>query len=139
MRRMNSHQRLWLFLPAALLCVADAALTLRGHPHEYWSGNFSQALEFNPLGHVLLAYHPLAFAVGVAGYLIFFWTVVHLLPARWAVLLTFALSLGHAIGGAGWLVREGILGCVLALCFVFAAERVVGVSWRKSGLADANA
>jgi hypothetical protein len=95
---------------------------------------FHRALEFNPLGHVLLAHHPLTFAVGVAGYLVIFGLIMQLLPARWATLLAFALSIGHAIGGAGWLVREGIVGCLLALCLIVAAERLVGLSWQQGGV-----
>ena len=90
-------------------------------------------------GHVLLAHHPLTFAVGVAVYLGLFLILVQLLSVRLAIFITFALSVGHAIGGAGWLVREGIVGCLLALCFIVAAERLVGTCWRKSGLAAANA
>jgi hypothetical protein len=134
---MDFHQRLWLAMPPVLLCVADAALTLWGQPREYWQGDFSRVLEFNPLGHVLLAYHPWAFAVGVAGYLAIFLILTQLLTRRWMILLTFALSIGHVIGGAGWLAREGITGCLLALCFIIAAERLVGLSWRMSGLAKA--
>jgi hypothetical protein len=131
---MTLQQRLWLALPPVLLCVADAALTLRGQPREYWQGDFSRVLEFNPLGHVLLAYHPWAFAAGVAVYLVFFLILMQLLTRRWIILLTFVLSIGHAIGGAGWLAREGSVGWILALCFIVAAERLVGLSWRMSGL-----
>lgn len=131
---MTFHQRLWLAFPPALLCVADAALTLRGQPSAYWQGDFSQVLEFNPLGHVLLTYHPWAFAVGVAVYLVFFQLLMQLLIRRWVILLSFALTLGHVIGGAGWLAREGIVGWILAVCFIVAAERLVGISWRMSGL-----
>lgn len=131
---MTFHQRLWLFLPPVVLCVVDAALTLRGQPREYWSGDFSHALEFNPLGHVLLAHHPLTFAIGVAIYLTFFLMLVQLLSARLAIFTTFALSVGHAIGGAGWLVREGMIGCLLALGLIVAAERLVGFSCIKASV-----
>ena len=131
---MTFHQRLWLFLPPVVLCVVDAALTLRGQPREYWSGDFSQALEFNPLGHVLLAHHPLTFAIGVAVYLAFFLMLVQLLSARLAIFIAFALSIGHAIGGAGWLMREGVVGCLLALGLIVAAERLVGLSWQRGGV-----
>lgn len=139
MNAVTFHQRCWLFLPPALLCVGDAALTLWGQSAEYWSGNFANVREFNPLGYALLAFHPLAFALGIAFYLGLLGIAMQFLARRWVVLLAFALSIGHAIGGAGWLAREGFVGCILALCFIVAAERMVGISWRKSGFANANA
>lgn len=127
------HQRLWLSLPPTVLCLADAALTLRGQPLNYWTGGFSEVLELNPLGYVLLAFHPLAFAAGVAIYMAILLAAILQLPARWAVLLAFVLSIGHLIGGAGWLAREGVVGWLFAVCLIVASERLVGLSWRKSG------
>lgn len=130
---MTIYQRLWLSLPPGLLCLADAALTLRGQPLSYWTGGFSDVLELNPLGYVLLVFHPLAFVAGVAVYMAILLAAILRLPARWAVLLAFVLSIGHLIGGAGWLAREGVVGCLLAIGLIVAGERLVGLSWRKSG------
>lgn len=130
---MTIQQRLWLALPPVGLCLADAALTLWSQSPDYWRGDYAQVLEFNPLGHVLLASHPLAFAGGIAVYVVLVLALLLGLTRRWAVLLAFALSVGHAIGAAGWLAREGFAGFLIAVGLIVAAERLVGLSWRKSG------
>jgi hypothetical protein len=135
---MSIPQRLWLALPPFVLCVADAALTLRGQSAAYWNGDYASVLELNPLGRVLLERHPAAFVVGIAVYLGLLVAAALLLPRRGAILLTFVLTVGHVIGGAGWLAREGIIGFLLAIAFIVVAERLVGISWRRSGMDSSN-
>jgi len=128
------RQRFWLSFPPVVLCLADAGLTLWGQSPAYWHGNFATVREFNPLGHILLAFHPAAFAIGIGVYLFLTLLLLIWLPQRWSVGLAFAMSLGHVVGGASWLAREGLDGWLLALILVVISERLVGISWRKAGL-----
>jgi hypothetical protein len=124
-------RRLCLCLPPFLFALLDAGLTLHGQPHPYWSGDFSQPLELNPVGAWLLRQHPLTFALGVLCWALGVCTIIMILPARPAFWLAVLLALGHGVGVASWLLRLGPTGFPLALLFLLAAERLVRICWRR--------
>jgi len=63
-------QRLWLCLPAIVLCDADGFLTLAGQPAAYWSGEFTAAREGHAVPAWFLTLHPVAFAAAGVPYLL---------------------------------------------------------------------
>jgi hypothetical protein len=131
-------RRLWLLLPALCLYSADVALTVIGQPAAYWGGDYSQAVEHNPLAHPLLSWHPALF-VGVAlGWAVAFGTVVMLWRNRLSDWFAILLALGHAVGGSSWLARQGVVGWVLAVAYLVVAAGVSGVCWRRAGLRPGN-
>jgi hypothetical protein len=126
---MVFRERLWLCLPPALLCLADAALTLWGQPSVYWASDYVSAEELNPVGYLLLAHHPLAFVAGVFCWLGVFAAGVLLLSRRLAILLSVVVAFGHALGGASWLARSGGWGWLLAVAFLLVAAEGIRNSW----------
>jgi len=103
--------------PVAMV-VIDAVVTLMGQSSDYWDG-YATVREQNPLAYLLLRFHPLLFAVGVALWAALFTTAIQFLPIALARLVAFAVMLGHALGVSTWLIqwRLGVLS-VLALLIV---------------------
>src|SRR5262245_24726435 len=107
---MTARQRLWLCLPITTVCLLDGTLTLGGQSPAYWNGDYTSALEFNPVGSYFLQWSPLAFVLALGSWLVLVTAGVLWLPKRWAVLFTFGVVFGHALGVATWLVRHGWFG-----------------------------
>jgi len=117
--------RLWLAMPFVVLYTADVALTLSGQPPEYWADDHAGANEINPVGHLLLAFGPWAFAGAVAVWLVAVSAAVLSWRNRVVEWVVMAFTVGHGIGGACWLARHGgwwfAAGCgYLAVAAVFA-------------------
>lgn len=105
-----------------------------GQPTAYWNGNCGAAVEWNPLALPLLQYHPLAF-VGVSVAVAAGSCAFLLGGPNWlAVVLAFALILGHTLGVCSWLLQLGWPGWLAALAFLTLMERLVEVCWRQAGL-----
>jgi hypothetical protein len=124
-------RKLWLCLPPLLIALLDAALTLHGQSEPYWSGDFSQPLELNPVGAWLLLQGPLTFALGVLFYALGLCSIMLILPGRPAFWLAVLMVLGHGVGVASWLLRLGPTGFLLALFFLLTTERLARLCWRS--------
>jgi hypothetical protein len=113
------------FAPA-LACGADVAMTLLGQPAAYWAGDRSRATDFNPVARALLELHPLAFPVAALVGLILLSIVLVTWPnRRLAYVLAFAVTFAQAVAAAGWLVRYGLLGCIVAAALLLIVERLL--------------
>jgi hypothetical protein len=125
-----SWRKLWLCLPALLVCLVDQVLTLGRQPAEYWAGDYLRAQEGSPHGLWLLQIHPLAYAGAAATYMLGFTTLILLLPRVPAQILAVGLVLGHTWGASTWLhpIAPPIGYClVLGLCGVSAVLIVLGI------------
>jgi hypothetical protein len=133
---MSRRRRFWLCIPPMLLCLLDGGLTLASRGEPYWSGVYATADEANPLFKPILQWHPLAFVAAGAMSLAAFSVVIVLSRIDIAVLVSFCLSLGHAIRAAGWCVRQGNWGWVAACAILLAAERVTRWAWKNATRAE---
>jgi hypothetical protein len=124
-------QRLWLCLPAIVLCAADGLITLWGQPAAYWSDGFAMVREANPLAAWLLTVHPLAFAAASVPYLLLVVGTIMVLPRRWAAAVAVGAASAHAFAVAVWclvlfrqpLVPLAVTGLVLAGLGMIAWQR----------------
>jgi hypothetical protein len=111
-----------------LFCVLDGCLTLRGQSAEYWSGDFRLAEELNPLGLWALERHPIVFAIVLCCWIGVFAASILFLPTNLAMLVSFAVQMGHTLGASSWVIREyGWLACVPVL---IASRLVLDLAWR---------
>jgi hypothetical protein len=122
-----------LLVPAVAVLAIDVALTLGGQSSAYWSGNYAEAVEGNPLALPFLACGPqvfiaLATAWGLLVVLVLAWW------RHWASdCLALFFTFGHAIGGSSWLVRFGPWGWVAATVYLAATAEFTRWSWRRAG------
>ena len=132
-------RRFWLLLPALTLYSADITLTLVGQPSEYWAGDYSGVVEYNPIVYLLLAYHPTAFAGAalVWGAAVGTFVLVARRPLAWWA--GAVLALGSAVGGSSWLARQGTVDWALAVAYLVAASWLTGVCWRRVGTGPSDA
>jgi hypothetical protein len=124
-------RRLWLCLPAVVLCAADGLVTLWGQPAAYWSGGFAVVREGNPLAAWLLAVHPLAFAAAAVPYVLLVVGTILMLPRRWAAAMAVGVASAHAFAVAAWcliLFRQSLLP-MAATALVLIGLGVV--AWRR--------
>jgi hypothetical protein len=106
------RERRWWCVPATVFCAADGFITLCGHPPAYWSGDFSQVREGNPLAAWLLTVHPLAFAAAGVPYLLVVVGAILTAPRRWAAGVAIGVAVAHAFAVSLWcqaLFREPLL------------------------------
>jgi len=52
------RQCFWLLQPAWYLCAAEVTLTLAGQTAAYWNGDYSQAIEHDPIARPFLLFIP---------------------------------------------------------------------------------
>ncbi len=130
-------QRLWLCLPAIVLCAADGFLTLAGQPAEYWSGGFATVREGHPVAAWFLTMHPLAFAAAGVPYLLLVASAVMWLPRRYAAVVAVVVASGHAFAVTTWclvLFHQQVLALVtvgLAILGLGVLAWQRGWRWRK--------
>ncbi len=96
--------KLWLALPAILLCLADQIVTLLGQPGAYWAGNYSQPLEGAPHGHWLLSRHPAWYITAACCYLLLIAIGIIWLPRLPARMASASLTIGHTWGTCWWML-----------------------------------
>lgn len=128
----DAGRRVRLVLPAAVLILADAGLTLAGQPAAYWAGDRAEAVEANPLARPLLERGPWAFAAVAVGWAGLVAAVVigwrH--PAvGW---LAVGMAAAHAVGGASWVVRAGRWGAAAAVAYLGVAAWASAWCWRRA-------
>jgi hypothetical protein len=128
-----TRQKLWLCLPAVMMCALDAGLTLVGQRQGYWAGDRTVINESNPVGYVLLAWHPLAFVGGILVWMAIFCGVALALPKRLAASVVL-LAMSHAGGASIWLLYfdwPRPVGMLVAAVFLLTADVLIGWSWRR--------
>jgi hypothetical protein len=95
---------LGLGLPPLLFAVLDSSLTLAGQSAEYWSGRYERVNEMSPTFQQLLAIHPLAFVGGELVWVAVFLGIILLLPDTLALMASIAVTFGHTVGAATWVL-----------------------------------
>lgn len=98
------HRLLGLCLPPAIFCLADGAITLAGQSEAYWSGQYHLVNEGSPTFNQLLQIHPLAFVAGILGWAMVFSGIILLLPETLALIVSIAVTFGHTLGTATWIL-----------------------------------
>jgi hypothetical protein len=95
--------RLWLVLPACLLCLVDQIVTLLGQPSGYWAGEHSLAQEGAPHGYWLLSRHPGWYIAAACCYLLLIVLIIVSLPRFLARVASAAFVIGHTWGTCWWM------------------------------------
>ena len=112
------RRRLWLCVPPALFALIDYAITMRGQPAAYWSGNYAAVNEGNPLVHWCMTTHPALFHgltfLWIAAVSAFILKTPRLI-ARFAM-LAITFSHAHCIGTWIWLSEPEDFFRMIALC-----------------------
>jgi hypothetical protein len=98
------NRLLGLCLPPLILCAVDATMTLLGQSSAFWSGDFRQVNEASPTPNQLLQVHPLAFIAGMLVWMAIFVCVILLSLDALALIVSIAVTFGHAAGAASWLM-----------------------------------
>ena len=93
-RRSSAH-RFWIVLPAILLTISDAALTLLFQPSTYWSGEFATAHEISPLSAAFFHIHPLAFGAFMLAWASLIVIIAFRLNEPWNRVGVLMIVLGH--------------------------------------------
>jgi hypothetical protein len=130
---MVTRDRAWLVMPAWLWLAADVALTLAGQPNDYWKGDYTNAVEANPLAYPILARGPWPFLLLAAVWAMLIGVAVACLSHQLAGWFVFLAAVVHAVGGGTWLARLGSWGWALTLLYLLAASEVSWWCWRRSG------
>ena len=126
-----NRRKLLLCVPPLVLCAIDQTITLAGQSSSYWSGNYADANEVNPLFNWLLQQHPLAFEAGILAWILLFGAVIMVLPRRAAMAASIAIVLGHTWGTATWLCLKIHHGYWIALGLFLASAIVIVLTWEK--------
>ena len=113
----RSVNRTLLLIAPSSLAVTDGALTLAGQTSEFWSGDYQQVREHNPLASLILQAHPVWFALGILAWVIAFGLATHFLSDRLAVAISALITLGHTIGCSTWILqwRNGLVWVIVFL------------------------
>jgi hypothetical protein len=129
------NRKLWLCLPATVLCLIDHSLTMWFQPAEYWNGSYMAAQEMNPQFLWLLQQHPLAGEAGLVGYVLVFCGLIVALPWRLALVASLALTLGHTWGAGTWIGYHVIPhGYWLTICLCVFSAILVVIALEQAGL-----
>ena len=128
-----ARRKLLLCIPPLALCLLGQTITLIGQTPRYWSGQYADANEGNPLFNWLLQQHPLAFEAGIAAWIVVFCTLILVLPRLAAMVVSIAVVLGHTWGTATWLCWKVQHGYWLALGLFLASAILIVWTWEISG------
>lgn len=132
------NARLWLCLSAAAPCLLDTAVTLQGQPSAYWQGDYSAAIEWNPLPRLLLWLGPWPFIVGVVAWILGFCLAICIVPRPMAIVIAFAAAVLHGIGAGSWMFRYGWIGSLAAVAVLIFVERLMNLCWLRAGIATSS-
>jgi hypothetical protein len=95
---------LGLCLPPLAFCALDGTMTLAGQSGDYWAGSYFAVNEASPTFNHLLGIHPAAFAAGLLVWAAVAVGLVLLLPDTLALIVSIAVTFGHTVGTATWLL-----------------------------------
>jgi hypothetical protein len=121
--------RAWIVLPAIVLTLADAALTLAAQPAAYWAGDYLLAQEYSPWAAVLLYIHPSAFGAFMIAWAGLAVLVGVLLNEPWNKVWILMIVMGHTTGTFSRLEE---LNYTPALIVFLAAALLTIFSWRRA-------
>ena len=107
-------------------------MTLLGQGGSYWSGDYEQVHEFNPLAKVLLQHHPLLFVLAAAVSCLLVVFVLLNVNSGIALVGSFVVTFCHTVAAAGWLLRFGVVGVVAAVLLLVMVERLFWLASRKA-------
>ncbi len=129
---------LGLCVPPLLLSLLDNVLTLAGQSSQYWAGGYSCVNEGSPTFFQLLQTHPAAFIAGGAAWVMVFILGILLLPDMLALIVSIAVSFGHASGSASWLMYHFHCGYQMCNGFFLLCAVVIGlgIRWGWHALPD---
>ncbi len=127
--------RSWLCVGPLFFCFLDVFLTLQGQSDAYWSGDYSQVTEWNPLARWTLEVHPLLFLLNVVIRMGVACLLILVLRESLARPLAFVVQLGHSLGAASWLTRWGILGWVGVVVMLWLSRILLDWTWKRETLA----
>jgi hypothetical protein len=113
-----TDKKLRLCLPPLILCTFDSVVTLWNQPRAYWLGDYASAFEGNPIVYRLLAWSPLAYETGLILWLLIVTTTIALLPKRFAVTLSIAITFGHLWGVLGGIMFKMYYGFWICLAII---------------------
>ena len=122
----------WLLLPAVVVYAVDVGLTLAGQDAAYWQGDYSLAIEGNPLAYPLLAHSPWLFIGAALVWAVLFSTVILLWRHRAAEWLAVLNTVGHTFGGACWLARLDAVGWALTVLYLVSVTLGMRWCWRRA-------
>ena len=120
---------LWVALPAVLLTVSDAVLTLGFQPPSYWGGDYVSAAEYSPIGAAFLHIHPIAFAAWMTLWACLIVVVALFLQEPWNRVWALMIAIGHTAGTFDWLEDLNYMG---ALLIFFVTALLTVISWKKA-------
>jgi len=125
------HRLLGLCFPPLLFCASDCTATLLGQSAAYWAGNYVRVNETSPTFNHLLQIHPAAFAIGMLMWMAVFVGMILLLPDTLALILSIAVTFGHTVGLATWLLWRFHYGyqAVNGLFLTSAVLLGLGIRW----------
>jgi len=130
------HRLLGLCLPPLVTWVLDSTLTLLGQSADYWAGNFAAVNEASPTFHQLLQWHPVAFILGCIVWAGIFVGVILLLPDTLSLIISIAVTFGHTVGAATWIVWRFGFQYQACLALLLGAAAILGLGirhgWRAS-------
>jgi hypothetical protein len=129
---------LGLCLPPLALCALDGTLTLIGQSARYWAGDYARVNEGSPTFNHLLQIHPAAYVVGILVWAGVFVSILLLLPDTLALIVSIAVTLGHTVGAATWLLWRFHFGYQVCngLFLTSAVILGLGIRWGWRAIPD---
>lgn len=112
--RDNFHRH-WLWICPTIFAITDATLTLSGQTTRYWAGHFNEVRELNPIGRILLEFHPFAFAAGILAWIVLFSILILYFKRFIAKWITLSILIAHAFGAATWLYQVPNFGILVVI------------------------
>lgn len=138
---MSGRRRLLLCAGPAALSLCDLSVTLYGQSPEYWSGDYSQVTEGNPLPRWLLEQSPSALIAAIAAWIVLYCITICCLRDSPARFVSSCIVLGHSLAVATWWVNSGpagFAGCaaliVAAWWFARLTDPVTGLTQTQDAL-----
>jgi hypothetical protein len=129
-------RRLWLCLPPAVFALIDYAVTMRGQPEAYWSGNYDAVNEGNPVVRWCMTAHPALFHGLTFVWIAAFSAFIVKTPRPLARFASLAIAFSHAFCIGTWMYEapDGFFR-ELALCIACAILSVIALELAEERVA----
>ena len=127
---------LGLCLPPLVFCILDGAVTLLGQSVEYWSGDYVRVNEASPTFNHLLQIHPAVYVFGILVWAVVFVGIILLLPDTLALIVSIAVTFGHTVGAATWLLYRFHFGYQACNGLFLLSAVLLGLCIRLGGRAS---